>query len=85
MTRRGLLAGAAAAAAAHRAAAQVESISTGSRDAVPVDLVVVDKRRRRLHLYFRDRVMRSYRVALGKNPAGPKRAQGDGRTPEGLY
>lgn len=65
--------------------AQVESISTVSRAAIPVDLIVVDKRRRRMHLYFRDRVLRSYRVALGQNPAGHKRAQGDGRTPEGLY
>lgn len=29
--------------------------------------------------------MRSYRVALGRAPAGDKRRIGDGRTPEGVY
>jgi murein L,D-transpeptidase YafK len=29
--------------------------------------------------------LRSYRVALGGNPVGPKRRRGDGKTPEGLY
>jgi murein L,D-transpeptidase YafK len=85
VTRRGLIAGAAAAGVALPAAAQVESIATDLRAAIPVDLIVVEKRRRRMHLYFRDRVLRSYRIALGKNPTGHKRTQGDGRTPEGLY
>lgn len=31
------------------------------------------------------RVLREYPIALGKNPKGPKRNQGDGRTPEGRY
>lgn len=31
------------------------------------------------------RVIKSYRVALGRNPVGPKRQQGDGKTPEGIY
>ena len=88
LTRRGAMAGATSAvvaAGALPARAQVESIATTTRGAIPVDLVVVDKRRRRMHLYFRDRVLRSYRIALGQNPSGHKRAQGDGRTPEGLY
>ena len=32
-----------------------------------------------------DRVLRDYQVALGRNPSGPKRRNGDGRTPEGRY
>jgi murein L,D-transpeptidase YafK len=32
-----------------------------------------------------DRVVRDYEVALGVNPKGPKRRNGDGRTPEGRY
>jgi murein L,D-transpeptidase YafK len=32
-----------------------------------------------------DRVVRDYQVALGTNPKGPKRRNGDGRTPEGRY
>ena len=37
-------------------------------------------------LLLRDeRVVRDYEVALGVNPKGPKRRNGDGRTPEGRY
>jgi murein L,D-transpeptidase YafK len=47
--------------------------------------VVVNKARRELILMRGREVLRSYRVALGTNPAGRKERQGDGRTPEGLY
>ena len=30
-------------------------------------------------------MIRTYRVALGRNPVGPKQRQGDGKTPEGAY
>lgn len=30
-------------------------------------------------------IVRSYRVALGRDPSGHKRREGDGRTPEGCY
>ncbi len=40
---------------------------------------------RRLLLLRGDRVLRDYAVALGPNPKGPKRRNGDGRTPEGRY
>jgi murein L,D-transpeptidase YafK len=30
-------------------------------------------------------IIRSYRVALGRDPLGPKVKEGDGRTPEGRY
>lgn len=49
------------------------------------DRVVVEKANRLLYLYQGDRVLRAYRVALGRQPVGPKMRQGDGRTPEGLY
>ena len=32
-----------------------------------------------------DSILRSYRVALGSDPAGHKQREGDGRTPEGRY
>ena len=32
-----------------------------------------------------DHVLREYPIALGRNPLGPKRNHGDGRTPEGRY
>ena len=49
------------------------------------DSVVVEKGARRLTLYRGGRPMRSFLVALGFDPSGPKRVQGDGRTPEGVY
>ena len=50
-----------------------------------VDSIVIEKGARRLTLFVGDSAARTYRVALGNNPVGPKRVQGDGRTPEGLY
>ncbi|MEJ0006544.1 MAG: L,D-transpeptidase family protein [Steroidobacteraceae bacterium] len=49
------------------------------------DRVVVHKSERRLDLMRGGSVLRSYRVALGLNPVGPKEQEGDSRTPEGHY
>ena len=51
----------------------------------PADDVVVVKSERRLYLVRDGRPFRTYRVALGLNPVGPKRQEGDFRTPEGRY
>jgi murein L,D-transpeptidase YafK len=53
---------------------------------VPVaDQVLVRKSERRLYLLRHGEVLRSYRVALGLLPDGPKERAGDFRTPEGRY
>jgi murein L,D-transpeptidase YafK len=49
------------------------------------DRVVVHKGERRLFLARAGKVFRVYRIALGRAPEGPKRREGDGRTPEGRY
>jgi murein L,D-transpeptidase YafK len=49
------------------------------------DRVIVRKSERRMYLMHGDTVLRSYRVALGLNPVGPKEQEGDSRTPEGHY
>jgi len=49
------------------------------------DAIVVRKSERRLYLMRRGEVLRSYRVALGLVPEGPKQRAGDFRTPEGRY
>ena len=49
------------------------------------DLVVVHKRDRTLQLKRAGRILRSYQIALGVEPVGHKRMEGDGRTPEGVY
>jgi murein L,D-transpeptidase YafK len=50
-----------------------------------VDHIVVRKSARRLYLMDGGRIVRSYKVALGLNPVGPKERDGDFRTPEGRY
>lgn len=50
-----------------------------------VDLVVIEKSRRQMTLFADGRQIASYYVALGRNPVGHKRCQGDNRTPEGRY
>jgi murein L,D-transpeptidase YafK len=47
--------------------------------------VLVEKAPRRLTLFFAGYPVRSYRVALGRDPIGDKLRRGDGRTPEGRY
>src|SRR5271169_174550 len=49
------------------------------------DKVVVNKSKRELLLLKDGKVIRSYKVALGRNPVGQKQRQGDSKTPEGAY
>lgn len=49
------------------------------------DRIVVYKAQRRLELRHDGQVIRSYHIALGPHPIGPKVERGDGKTPEGTY
>jgi murein L,D-transpeptidase YafK len=49
------------------------------------DSVVIEKRAHRLTLYHMGRPMRTYLVALGRDPDKDKVSAGDRRTPEGLF
>jgi len=49
------------------------------------DRVVVLKKARTLQLLSEGKVVKSYKVALGGDPVGPKTRQGDHKTPEGVY
>lgn len=49
------------------------------------DLVVVHKSKRVLQVLHEGRVLKAFAIALGPDPRGPKRMEGDGRTPEGVY
>ena len=49
------------------------------------DLIVVEKAKRTMTLMSGDKVLKTYQVALGGSPLGPKQRQGDRKTPEGNY
>lgn len=50
-----------------------------------IDRILVEKSARRLSVWKDGRRLKSYRVALGRNPVGPKQEEGDMKTPEGVY
>jgi murein L,D-transpeptidase YafK len=50
-----------------------------------VTSIVVNKGVRKMYLLNNEEVLRAYEVDLGFAPEGPKRIEGDGRTPEGTY
>ena len=58
---------------------------TTSSSAAAVDTVLVEKAARRLTLLSGGRAVRTYAIALGSQPVGPKIQEGDDRTPEGSY
>ena len=65
---------------------QTESASSSIR--IPdnsINTIIVYKADRKLELRSDDNVIKTYRIALGKNPIGHKKRQGDNKTPEGTY
>lgn len=51
----------------------------------PVDRILIEKSARRLTLISQGEALKTYKIALGGNPVGPKERQGDHKTPEGSY
>jgi len=49
------------------------------------DHVLVLKKARELQLLQGDTLLKSYPIALGAHPVGPKHRHGDSKTPEGMY
>jgi murein L,D-transpeptidase YafK len=60
-------------------------VQNGQKPALHADRVVVLKKERTLQLLLQGKVVRTYKVALGGDPIGPKTQQGDHKTPEGVY
>ena len=50
-----------------------------------IDRILVEKSARRLSIFHDGQKLKSYRVALGRNPVGAKEQEGDMKTPEGFY
>jgi murein L,D-transpeptidase YafK len=49
------------------------------------DKIVIVKSTRTMTLLNGDKTLKTYKVALGSVPVGPKRVEGDHKTPEGNY
>lgn len=50
-----------------------------------IDKIVIRKSARELQLYEDGQPVKTYKIALGRNPVGHKQQEGDSKTPEGLY
>jgi len=50
-----------------------------------IDRILIEKSARRLSIFADGKKLKSYRVALGRNPVGAKEQEGDMKTPEGFY
>jgi murein L,D-transpeptidase YafK len=50
-----------------------------------IDRILVEKSERKLSVLRGSEVLKTYRVALGRNPIGAKEQEGDMKTPEGIY
>ena len=82
ISRRSLLGGAAALAAGSLAGC---STKFRSYDGPPVTGIVVNKSPRKMYLLSGNTALRAFDIRLGGDPVGPKRWEGDGKTPEGAY
>jgi L,D-peptidoglycan transpeptidase YkuD (ErfK/YbiS/YcfS/YnhG family) len=50
-----------------------------------IDRILILKGDRQLMLISKGETLRTYKIALGGNPLGPKERRGDNKTPEGTY
>jgi hypothetical protein len=49
------------------------------------DLIVIEKSTRTMRLLHADKVLKTYKVALSREPVGAKQREGDHKVPEGKY
>jgi murein L,D-transpeptidase YafK len=50
-----------------------------------IDRIIVEKSAKRLSIFRDGQRIKTYQIALGRNPVGPKQEEGDMKTPEGTY
>jgi murein L,D-transpeptidase YafK len=60
-------------------------LAQGAGSPLHADRVLVLKKERTLQLLDQGKVIKTYKIALGGEPVGPKTKQGDHKTPEGVY
>ncbi len=50
-----------------------------------IDKIIIEKGKRELQVYSNNKLIKTYKISLGRNPVGKKELQGDQKTPEGKY
>lgn len=63
----------------------VIGLSFASGNQLRADRIVIIKSARSMTLFSGDKILKTYKVALGTVPVGPKQTEGDHKTPEGNY
>jgi murein L,D-transpeptidase YafK len=63
----------------------LSTAQTAAKPPLHADRVIVLKKARTLQLLSQGKMVKTYKVALGGDPVGPKAKQGDHKTPEGIY
>lgn len=63
----------------------LKSSSLISQKVNKIDYLEVDKSERKLFAYYQNKLIKTYKIALGGNPKGHKQFEGDQKTPEGIY
>ncbi len=54
-------------------------------EGIKIDRLAVYKSQRKMYVYNGNKLLKIYKVSLGKNPVGHKQFEGDYKTPEGIY
>lgn len=50
-----------------------------------IDSIFIYKSQRKMLVYAKGKLVKTYSISLGKNPSGAKNFEGDQKTPEGIY
>lgn len=50
-----------------------------------INSLIVYKSKRQMEAYFDGKLLKVYKISLGRNPIGDKQFEGDKKTPEGVY
>jgi murein L,D-transpeptidase YafK len=52
---------------------------------IKIDKIIIEKSKRELQVYSHDKLIKTYKISLGRNSVGKKEFEGDKKTPEGQY
>lgn len=56
-----------------------------AKEVEAIDLILIEKSKRLMSVFHNNKLIKTYKIALGFSPIGHKTKEGDGKTPEGNY